>query len=231
MSDYKKYIVPLLKGEPIKEYTKFENKIKRLIKKSFSTYFSSEVERLFKKYYGDTYLDDLFQEFVLRLIQTKDLLLHLDYISERYLVKIIENLIYRQLSCNFKYSPKELSFESVIGGEIEEEVIASEIFPSYTYDCIKELKIGHWMKLLITKLKEPEQEVLCYYLYKRLLNREVKTQLPLSTLYKRWERLKKKIRKLIGSDLEGEDWEELKEFFELYMSKVCEKRLYKKLGN
>ena len=228
LSDYGKYIFPLLKGEKIQDFPKFEAKIKRLIKKTFKNLFTPEIERLFKKYYGSTYIDDIFQEFLIRLLQTKDMVLNLDFIHERYLIKIIENLIYRHLTSNFKFHNKKVSLEEV--PYLEENVVAIEGFPSYTYDYTKKLKIIHWTDVLSRRLKEAEQEILCYYLFKSFLNREFPIKFSSTVIYKRWERLKKKLKNVFGREVKGESLEELQEFFEFYVSEVCEKMYHKKIG-
>ncbi|NPA39567.1 MAG: sigma-70 family RNA polymerase sigma factor [Thermodesulfobacteria bacterium] len=228
LSDYGKYIFPLLKGERVQNFPKFETKVKRLIKKTFKNHFTPEIEKLFQKYYGDTYIEDIFQEFLIRLIQTKDLILNLDFVHEKYLVKIIENLIYRQLSSNFKFYNKKVSLENF--PYVEEDVVATDAFPSYTYDYTKRLKIVHWTNVLSKRLKKPEQEVLCCYLYKSFLNKEFPTEFSSSAVYKRWERLKKKLKNVLGRELKDEGLEELKDFFEFYVSEVCEKMYYKKIG-
>jgi len=229
--DYKHFILPLLKGEPVPDYSKFEHQVKRLIKKVFSTHFDPGIEALFKKYYGDTYIEDLFQELILRFVKNKEFYFKLKFINERYLFRVIENLIYRHLSTNFQQKKREFSLEDMLAGaEEDEEVIFQEVVGSYTYDYIKGLKLYHWLNLLTSRLKEEDERLLCFYLYKNLKGVEFDLGLKRNVIYKRWERLKKKLKNILGKDLDEDDWEELKEFFELYMSEVCEKKYYKRVG-
>ena len=47
-----------------------------------------------------------------------------------------------------------------------------------------------------------------------------------TALYKRWERLKTKLRNILGTHLEEKDFEELKELFEIYLSEICKKKYF-----
>ena len=232
MGDYKKYIFPLLKGKKpddpsfSRDYLKFKYSIKKLIKKTFSYAFTPQIEALFKKAYGEDYLEDLFQEFLLRLVQNREIVLQLEFINERYLLSIIQNIIYYHLSSGFRLIEKQISFEELNPDpEKEEKVKAEEKIAPQAYDYLKKLKITHWLNELQIKLDEKDEEAFCYYLFKILLKKEMELKsLSKTALYKRWERLKTKLRNILGTYLEEKDFEELKELFEIYLSEICKTR-------
>ncbi len=73
-------------------------KLYNLLKKVFRKVFGRDVEKSFKKYYGDDYLEDIFGEFLLKLTQKRNNILNLDFINEAYLFVIIQNIIYMILN-------------------------------------------------------------------------------------------------------------------------------------
>jgi len=230
MKDYKRYIFPLLKKDklPNSDFEEFKKSIKQLIRKVFCAAFSPQIEEMFKKAYGNGYLDDLFQEFLLRLFQTKDIILNLKFINEKYLFTIIQNIIYYHLSSGFRLIGKAKSFEELNPySEEEENIKTEERIASQAYDYLKNLKIKHWFNELKNKLNEKDEETFCYYLFKWLLKKEMELKkINKNALYKRWERLKIKLQNILGAQLEEEDLEEIKELFEVYMSEVCQKKYF-----
>ena len=227
MKDYKKYIFPLLRGESLssKDYEVFKKEVKSLIKATFSYAFTFDVEALFKKAYGDDYLEDLFQDFLLRLFQNKEIILKLKFINKKYLVSVIQNIIYYHLSSDFKPIKRQKSFEEIVNWEDEEEKVkAEEQLPATVHDHLKKLRLNHWFNELQKRLSEIDKEVFCYYLFKHLLKKEMELKtLSKTNLYKRWERLKTKLKNILGTALE-EGVEELKELFDVFLVKICKKK-------
>jgi len=100
MKDYTTIVKSLLKNEISNPqiFNDFKTQIIQLIKKVFRKVFGRDVEKSFKKYYGDDYLEDIFGEFLLRLTQKRNNILNLDFINEAYLFVIIQNIIYMMLN-------------------------------------------------------------------------------------------------------------------------------------
>lgn len=230
MRDYKIYIFPLLKGKKLKEkdFEEFKNSIKKIIKDVFKQKFTYKNEFLFKKAYGETYLDELFQEFIVRIFQNKETILKCNFIDRNYLFSMIQNMICRHLSSNLKLLKNQINFEDLgFLYEEQEKVKVIEKLAPQAFDYLKEIRIIHWLNELKRRLDEKDEETLCYYLYKILYKKEmVLKNLNKTLLYKRWERLKVKLRNILGNIIENEEIEKSKEFFERYVSEICQKKYY-----
>ncbi|MCD6490554.1 MAG: hypothetical protein J7K20_07515 [Thermodesulfobacterium sp.] len=229
MKDYTEIVKSLLKNEinDPQIFNNFKIKIIQLIKKVFRKIFGIDVEKSFKKYYGDDYLEDIFEELLLRLIQKKDIILNLDFISESYLFVMIQNIIYTHLSSNFKLIKKQRSITEVFSKNEEDSVnkVSAEIPSTYFVDYLKNLKYSELYEEFFKKLKEKDKEVLCYYLAKKLLKKElVIKNLTQQALYKRWERLKKKLYDYYMPMADKDLFEDLKIIFEKFLSDYCLKR-------
>jgi len=95
-----------------------------------------------------------------------------------------------------------------------------EVIPETRKDY--SLEVENLFNIFMKVLSEKDIEVLCYYLYKEFYSREIQISgLSKSALYKRWERLKKK---LVSELPYIPDEEEFREFAEKFLSEVCNKR-------
>jgi len=143
LQDYKKYIFSLLKEKKLKEkdFEKFKNSIKKIIKDVFKQRFTYKIESLFKKAYGETYLDELFQEFIVRIFQNKKTILKHNFIDRNYLFSIIQNMICRHLSSNLKLLKNQINFED-LGSVYEEQgkVNVIERLAPHAFDYLKEIR-------------------------------------------------------------------------------------------
>ncbi len=230
VKDYKDLLQPLLKGESQKDFKKFKQEIIRLIKKVFKKSFSPEVEALFKKHYKKDYLEELFQDVMLKLIYNRNTLLNLPFISEAYLFSTVQKVIYSHLSKSFKISRKQTYFEDIKEcfkkelNDSKENLKAEEILANESFDYLKHLKIEEWFNELAQILNEKEKETLCYYLYKYFYKKKIVFKnLSKSALYKRWERLKEKLRTKFAKNLDTGETEIFKEVMEKFFSEVCQK--------
>ena len=229
MKDYTTIVKSLLKNEISNPqiFNDFKTQIIQLIKKVFRKVFGRDVEKSFKKYYGDDYLEDIFGELLLRLTQKRNNILNLDFINEAYLFMIIQNIIYRHLSSNFKLIKKQKPIVEVFSKKEENSVneVSAEIPSTYFVDYLKNLRYSELYEDFFKRLKEKDKEVLCYYLGKYFLNKELIIEnLSQSALYKRWERLKKKLYDYYIPLADKDLFEDLKIIFEKFLSDYCLKR-------
>lgn len=228
MKDYKSFLEKFFTNElSSEEFEKFVFKLKKIIKKVFKVSFSPQIESLFQKFYGQDYLDDLTYELLLRFLNTKDYLNSINYINEKYIFSCAKNLIYSCLSSEFKTVEREINFEDLKiqeSLEDEEKIKFEENLPQYTVDYFETYKIYHIIKILKEKLTQKDLKVLCWYIYKQIYGKEFKLDMSKGAIYKRWERLKPKLRDILGEEF----IEELtsSKFFELMKSEICKKLDY-----
>lgn len=190
----------------------FENKIKGFIKNFVS---SKGLDETIRRIVGDDYVEEVFSMFIIKLFENKELILSKEKVSFSYLTAIIRNAImdiYRKRAMNY-----EISVQSLQNPEEErniEEIIFVDNSPAYYPIEVEEL-----FNKILELLDEKDKEALCYYISKGLGEEfEVKT-LSKDALYKRWERLKKKLRENL-EEINSELW---KAFVDMYMSEVCNK--------
>lgn len=209
-----KDIKPLV--EKFYETGKWEDDIEGKIKSFIRNFvISKKLEKGIKRILGDDYVEEIYSLFILKLLKNKDLLLSKKSISFSYLISIVKNVIfdfYRKRAMNFEVSVQSLHY-SYEEGNLEEVIFKQEppeYYPIEVYELFnKILKI----------FDEKDKETLCYYLFKQFGEEFKVKSLSKDALYKRWERLKKKLRENFG-EINLELWTA---FVELYVSEVCKK--------
>ena len=156
MKDYTNIVKSLLKSEinDPQVFNSFKIQIIQLIKKVFRKIFGGNVEKSFKKYYGDDYLEDIFGELLLRLTQKRNIILNLDFINESYLFVIIQNIIYTHLSSNFKLIKKQKPITEVFSKKEENSVneVSAEIPSTYFVDYLKNLRYSELYEEFLKRL-------------------------------------------------------------------------------
>ena len=230
--DYKSLILSLFQDKNSTSFQKAKKELRKLIQKTLRVYFSPEVERLLRKHYKNDYMEELFQETLVKIFFSKRTLLRLPFISEGYLLTLIKNVIYFCLSAKCRALKYEISFEEVKekwkerfkDSEEIEKVKAEEIVAHISFDYLKEIKAEEWLEILVKILTPKDRDTLCHYLF-RIFEGETKEK-GSAVLYKRWERLKKKIKKNLGKELEGEE-EIFKETLKKFFKRICQKRAKK----
>ena len=190
----------------------FESKIKGFIKNFVS---SKGLDETIRRIVGDDYVEEVYSVFTIKLFENKELILSKENVSFGYLTAMIKNAImdiYRKRAMNYEISIQSLQNPDKEGNL--EDVIITQEPPKYYPIEVEEL-----FNKILKLLDEKDKETLCYYISKQLGEEfEVKT-LSKDALYKRWERLKKKLRE----NLEEVNTELWKAFIDLYMSEVCDK--------
>jgi len=228
MKDLKPQIERLLQNQlSQKEWENLSKTLKKLIKRVFNQAFTPQIEKLFAKYYGSDYLDDLSQEVIKRLLLYKETLLQHDSLNELYLMRMISNVIYFHLSSEFKLIEKEKNLEEFVAEDPEEgeEINTFENISPIFVNFLSELKIQDLLVSLDEALNEKEKETLCLYLLKLYEEAKGLNKKKMNLYYKRWERLKPKLKELLDF-LEVEDQQEVSAFWERVLSDICKKGGY-----
>ncbi|MGB9874163.1 MAG: hypothetical protein ACPLRS_04250 [Hydrogenobacter sp.] len=212
--NYKEELVLLLNGKN----TVFERKLKSMI---ITIARRSGLETPLTEKYGRDFVEDIYSEFFIHLMENKHSLLSKEFISINYISVMIKNLMVDKLNgsryvktvsyeeLNYKDDEgREISFESLIKDE-------REFFSQHEGDQL--------FNLILKSLDQKDLIALCYYLtyYIKGVKPKVKS-MSANNLYKRKERLKLKISKY----LEGLSDQDARYLFEKLLSEVCEKLDY-----
>ncbi len=230
MKDYKPILEKFFKNQlSSSEFETLLINLKKIIKKTFKRLFDEHVKNLFVKYYGSDYLEALSQELLLRLLHQKNVILNLAFVHENYLSSVIKNLIYYHLSSGFKLIEKEINFEDLflnIDPEEQENLKLETTLPKVIVDYLENLSLTHTIEILKVRLTPKEIETLCWYVLTHIYKEKIEYKVNKNVLYKRWERLKPKLGKILGN----ENYEKTLSFklFELIKSELCKEFYYKK---
>jgi hypothetical protein len=223
--NYKQIIEKLLNNQiSSKEYQTFLKDLKRIFKQALKVHFTSNIEKLFHKYFGPDYLEVLASEVIFKIVSKKESFLNLSFINEKYLLTTAINIIYLYLSSEFKLVEKEVNLEDLSltqeedkEQEIRVEGLLSPVFVNFLEDSV----LNHLVLSLKEKLTKKELETLCWYIYKAYKQNPKEVKASADALYKRWERLKPKLEKILGEEvLEGTSAEKL---FYVIKSEICDK--------
>ena len=225
MRNYKQIIEKLFNNQiSSKEYQTFLHVLKRIFKQALKVHFTTNIEKLFHKYFGPDYLEVLASELIFKIVSKKESFLNLSFINEKYLLTTAINIIYLYLSSEFKLVEKEVNLDDLSltqeedkEQEIKVEGLLSPIFVNFLEDSA----LNHLVLSLKEKLTKKELETLCWYLDKAYKQNPKELKASAEALYKRWERLKPKLRKILGEEvLEGTSADKL---FYAIKSEICDK--------
>jgi len=180
------------------------------------------LEHLLKSRVGDDFAEEILSVLRLKLLSIIDTVKEKEFITVSYIRKVIRSCIVDVLNGDFNIST--LSIENINYENEEGRVVRFEEKLGTEEDRDLNISTEELFKRIVDILGEKDMKVLCYYICKEIYGREIKlTDITKDNLYKRWERLKRKIAKNL-SYIPNE--KEFKEFAEKYMSEICEKRGY-----
>ncbi len=232
MKDYQFLLEKLFEEKlSAEDFKKLFKKLKNILKKAFNTFseLKIKIEKDFQKFYGNNYLDELTQEFILKLILNKNTLKKKKFIHENYLLFSARNFICYQLNIIKNYSEKEVKFSELLpenNSQEEKDYLVEEKMAQYMEDYLENVKVQYILSLFKEKLSKKDWEVLCWYIYKDVYNEKFFVNAKESTLYKRWERLKNKLSGILEKDFSFEEIPAGK-LFEKIKSEICDKFNYK----
>jgi len=223
--DYKQIIEKLLNNQvSSKEYQTFLNVLKRIFKQALKVHFTTNIEKLFHKYFGPDYLEVLASELIFKIVSKKESFLNLSFINKKYLLTTAINIIYLYLSSEFKLVEKEVNLDdlSLTQEEGKEQEIKVEglLSPKFV-NFLEDSALNHLVLSLKEKLTKRELETLCWYLDKAYKQNPKELKAIADALYKRWERLKPKLRRILEEEvLKGTSADKL---FYAIKSEICDK--------
>jgi hypothetical protein len=146
------------------------------------------------------------------------------YISEKYLLITALNIIYFHLSSGFKIVEKEVNLDDLSltqEEDKEQEIRVEGLLPPVFVNFLEDSALNHLVLSLKEKLTKKELETLCWYVNKAYKQNPKEVKVSDNALYKRWERLKPKLKKILGEEvLEGTSADKL---FYAIKSEICDK--------
>jgi hypothetical protein len=223
--NYKQIIEKLFNNQiSSKEYQTFLHVLKRIFKQALKVHFTTNIEKLFHKYFGPDYLEVLASELIFKIVSKKESFLNLSFINEKYLLTTAINIIYLYLSSEFKLVEKEVNLEDLSltqEEDKEKEIRVEGLLPPVFVNFLEDSALNHLVLSLKEKLTKKELETLCWYVNKAYKQNPKEVKASADALYKRWERLKPKLKKIVGEEvLEGTSADKL---FYAIKSEICEK--------
>ncbi|MDW8095025.1 MAG: hypothetical protein RMI63_08415 [Caldimicrobium sp.] len=223
--NYKELLIKLFsKSLSKEEYQSLERLLHGIIRKSLRYFKSSDLEPKLKKLYTSDYLKELTKDLLIRLFEKKDVLLKCREIKESYLLSMAKNLLL------FKLTAEETIIKSIRLEEMKplwdkegrEDPLEKALNLSYQVDFLEEILIENCFQNLKKQLTTKELETLCWYLKKVFKSREEVNFKKKMVHYKRWERLKPKLKKIFLRDLEDFS-EKYPLIFDRILSEICSK--------
>ncbi|ADC88640.1 hypothetical protein Thal_0002 [Thermocrinis albus DSM 14484] len=146
-----------------------------------------------KKYLGENYEEEVFSQLILKLLSIKDALSKKEEINFHYVKKLIRSAIEETLKL---YSHRFVSLEKLTKETSDGKEIRYEELLGKDERLDINIEVNELVNAILSILSEKDMEVLCYYLEKELYGKSnIEPSMTKDALYKRWERLKTKIRK------------------------------------
>jgi len=216
--DYKELLIKFAEGkETPKEREFLKNTIAKFVRQTGK-------EESFKKRWGDDYVEELLSKLSVKVISQKDLIKEKTFVSWKYFLSIIRSCViefYQELR-----SLQEFPYEEARNPKTEENNRSVEETGIFAYEEKVEEKIEaeEFYEYMLNFLEEKDYPILCYYLCKEFQKDCKKPEgLSEANLYKRWERLKKKLRDRLTYEPSAEA---MKYFIDKFLSEICKKLGY-----
>jgi len=208
-------IEALLNGDPeAKQF--FLEEIRRVA-------LQSKMESLLRTRIGDDYPEEVLSALILKLFSMKEAILRKEEVNRSYIRKVIRSCLVDAV--NKEAGVTIVSTNNPVKYDEEGRVREFEELFGHEENKDMEIEAKELFDEILSILSEKDIDTLCYYLNTKIYKREVKIKgMSKDALYKRWERLRKKIRKRLAY-MPSE--EEIRVFAERFLSEVCAKRGYK----
>lgn len=202
------------------EFVTLKNFLKKILRKALQGGFPPLTERTLHRYFGPDYEDCVVAEMLMKYWKNREYLLSLPTLNEIYVKNSIKNLLYELLSSSMSSLSFEVKLEDLSNPNSEHEMHIEEIIEGQTVDHLENIKLDYTLKRIREILTPKDLETICYYLRNKSKSGRISSK-ERTALYKRWERLKPKLRKILQEELEfSEDWHKL---VDLLLSEICDK--------
>jgi DNA-directed RNA polymerase specialized sigma subunit len=180
-------------------------------------------DEIFRRNWGDDYLEDILSELRERLIVHKRALEEKTFINWQYFLNIVR-------SCVDKFYSRIRPFEEIsydaLKKRTEQDDRSIEETNIFAYEERVEEKVegSKFYEVMIKILDEKDYPVVCYYLCKEVQKDCNKPKgISEANLYKRWERFKKKLKDHLPYEPSADA---VKYFIDRFLSEICQRQGY-----
>jgi len=215
--DYRELLIRFAEGRETPQEREFiKNSTAKLIRQRGK-------DEIFRRNWGDDYLEDILSELRERLIVHKRALEEKTFINWQYFLNIVR-------SCVDKFYSKIRPFEEipyeVAKPKTEQDDRSIEETNIFAYEERVEEKVEgpKFYEVMIKLMDEKDYPVVCYYLCKEVQKDCNKPKgISEANLYKRWERFKKKLKDHLPYEPSADA---VKYFIDRFLSEICQRQGY-----
>jgi hypothetical protein len=215
--DYRELLIKFAEGRETPQEREF-------IKNSTAKFIRQRrKDEIFRRNWGDDYLEDILSELRGRLIVHKRALEEKTFINWQYFLNIVR-------SCVDKFYSRIRPFEEIsydaLKKRTEQDDRSIEETNIFAYeDTIEEKAEGpEFYEVMLDLMDEKDYPVVCYYLCKEVQKDCNKPKgISEANLYKRWERFKKKLKDHLPYEPSADA---VKYFIDRFLSEICQRQGY-----
>ena len=197
---------------------------REVIKNSIAKFIrQTERDDIFRRNWGDDYLEDILSELRERLIVHKRALEEKTFINWQYFLNIVRSCVDKFYS---RIRPSEEIPYEVAKPKTEQDNRSIEETNIFSYEeRIEEKAEGSkFYEVVIKLMDEKDYPVVCYYLCKEVQKDCNKPKgISEANLYKRWERFKKKLKDHLPYEPSADA---VKYFIDRFLSEICQRQGY-----
>ena len=215
--DYRELLIRFAEGRETPQESEFiKNSIAKLIRQTGR-------DEIFRKNWGDDYLEDILSELRERLILYKRAIEEKTFINWQYFLRIVRSCVEEFYS---KIRPSEEVPYDALKKKTEQDDRDIEETKIFAYeDRVEEKAEGpEFYEVMIKLMDEKDYPVVCYYLCKEVQKDCTKPKgISEANLYKRWERFKKKLKDHLPYEPSADA---VKYFIDRFLSEICQRQGY-----
>jgi hypothetical protein len=215
--DYRELLIRFAEGRETSQEREF-------IKNSTAKFIrQTGRDEIFRRHWGDDYLEDILSELRARLIVHKRALEEKTFINWQYFLNIVRSCVDKFYS---KIRPSEEIPYEVAKPKTEQDDRSIEETNIFSYEeRIEEKAEGpKFYEVMIKLMDEKDYPVVCYYFCKEVQKNCNKPKgVSEANLYKRWERFKKKLKDHLPYEPSADA---VKYFIDRFLSEICQRQGY-----
>ena len=215
--DYRELLIRFAEGRETPQEREF-------IKNSTAKFIrQTGRDEIFRRNWGDDYLEDILSELRERLIVHKRALEEKTFINWQYFLNIVRSCVDKFYS---KIRPSEeitYEVEKPKKDQDDRSIEETNIF-SYEERIEEKAEGPKFYEVMIKLMDEKDYPVVCYYLCKEVQKDCNKPKgISEANLYKRWERFKKKLKDHLPYEPSADA---VKYFIDRFLSEICQRQGY-----
>ena len=215
--DYRELLIRFAEGRETPQEREFiKNSTAKLIRQRGK-------DEIFRRNWGDDYLEDILSELRERLILYKRAIEEKTFINWQYFLRIVRSCVEEFYS---KIRPSEEVPYDALKKKTEQDDRDIEETKIFAYeDRVEEKAEGpEFYEVMLDLMDEKDYPVVCYYLCKEVQKNCNKPKgISEANLYKRWERFKRKLKDHLPYEPSADA---VKYFIDRFLSEICQRQGY-----